>query len=264
MKASEIESYLQSLDTGWVDWSKTVDTFKAGDPNIEVTGIAVAWMTYTSALERAIELGCNLFITHEPTYYNHLDTDEKIFRFDYVARKREFLTTSGLAVLRCHDLWDQMPGIGVPDSWGKKLDLGDPIDGSTYYRIFDGAGRTAKEVASHVAQRTRDLGQEGVQLFGPEGKKVKRIAIGTGAITPFQHFIEHFKADLAICSDDGFSCWRDGALAIDMEVPVIVVNHGVSEIYGVQLLAEHLAARFPETPVHFIPQRCMYQMVGVR
>ncbi len=47
MKARDLQSYLQSLNGGWVDPQKTVDTFKSGDPGAEVTGIAVGWMSYT-------------------------------------------------------------------------------------------------------------------------------------------------------------------------------------------------------------------------
>jgi len=101
------------MDGGWVNWGNTVDTFKSGDPTTEVRGVAVGWMGYTWALQRALELDCNMFITHEPTYYNH--HNQNIFRYQGVAAKRK------LIILRCHDLWDQVPGIGIPDSWATQL-----------------------------------------------------------------------------------------------------------------------------------------------
>ena len=55
---------------------------------------------------------------------------------------------------------------------------------------------------------------------------------------------------------------RDGGLAIDMGLPVILVNHAVAEINGMKLLAGHLQEKFPELPVHFIPQGCMFRLVG--
>ena len=57
-----------------VPWqSETVDTFKAGNPDDTVTGIAVTMMATMDVLERAAASGKNLVITHEPTFYNHLD-----------------------------------------------------------------------------------------------------------------------------------------------------------------------------------------------
>lgn len=112
MQAQEIRDYLHSLDSGWVNWNDTVDTFKAGDPTMDVRGIAVGWTSYTWALERAVELGCNLFITHEPTYYNHRDNDETVFEYEGVRAKRDFIAAHRLTILRCHDVWDQYPGRG--------------------------------------------------------------------------------------------------------------------------------------------------------
>src|SRR5262245_26999481 len=57
-----------------VPWrSHTVDTFKAGDPNTPVTGIATTMMATFDVLQRAAASGKNLVITHEPTFYGHLD-----------------------------------------------------------------------------------------------------------------------------------------------------------------------------------------------
>lgn len=262
LTAGQVHEYLHSLDGGWVNWENTVDTFKSGSPTAEVKGIAVAWMPYRYALEQALELGCNLFVTHEPTYFNHRDNDQQIFRFPLVKSKREFIERNGFVIIRCHDVWDQYPEIGIPLAWGKLLDLGKPIDGSGYYYVYDGQGRTALSIARQIAARTSNFGQPGVQLIGPEDKPVRRVVLGTGAITPMFHFIEELSADMAICTDDGFVYWRDGAYAIDSGFPVAVVNHPVSEEHAMKLLADHLRQQFPQTPVHHIPERCMYQLVA--
>ncbi len=82
-----------------------------------LNGIAVAWMGYRWALERAVELGCNLFVTHEPIYYGYNDNDDGSDNLPATTVKREFLEKSRLTVLRCHDLWDQYPEHGIPDTW---------------------------------------------------------------------------------------------------------------------------------------------------
>jgi len=68
------------------------------------------------------------------------------------------------------------------------------------------------------------------------------------------HFIEKLAADMAICIDDDFTCRPDGAYAIDAGFPVAVVNHPVSEEFSMKLLAGHLSEKFPQVPVHHIPQ----------
>ena len=262
MRAIDIYDRLRAMDHGWVDWNNTVDTFKAGDPQAEVTGVAVGWMGYTWALQRAVELGCNVFVTHEPTYYNHWDTDEAVFEWAPVAEKRRWIEDSGIVVMRCHDVWDQVKDIGIPDSWARMLALGEPVAGDGYYRVYDVSGHTGRSLARQIATHTQRLGQPGVQLVGPPDKAVTRVAIGTGAITPFVELVQTYGVDMVICSDDGFVMWRDGALAIDIGLPVVVVNHPVSEIHGIERLAEHLRAALPEVPVHYVAQGCMFEVVG--
>lgn len=261
VKAQQLQSHLQSLAGNWDYPDDTVDTFKEGDPQTEVQGIAVAWMSYNWALKRAVELGCNVFITHEPTYYNHFDNDPGILSLPGVRDKRQFLEDSGLVLIRCHDLWDQITGIGIPDSWGSALGLGEAIAGDEFSRVYDVGGVMAVEVARRVAERTKRFGQPSVQLIGPADKHVNRVSVGTGAITPYLKTVRRFDVDLAICTDDGIEYWRDGAFAIDMGIPLLVVNHPVSEEMGMESLARHLRSRFPQVPVHHIPQRCMYQLI---
>lgn len=261
MKAHELREYLLSLDSGWVDREKTVDTFKAGDPEAEVRGIAVGWMSYTWALQQALELGCNVFVTHEPTFYDHYDRDPATFDLPGVCEKQAWIEENKLVILRCHDLWDQFPGTGIPDSWGDLLGLGAPslVDG--YFRAYDVERKTALEIARQVAKRTRPFGQEAVQLIGPADRLVTRLGIGTGAITPAMYMIQHYNVDLSILTDDGLMYWREGAYAIDMGIPCIVVHHHVSEEAGIMNLARHLKDHFPTIPVHHIPQKCMFKLV---
>ena len=56
-----------------VEWKeKTVDTFKTGDPDTVVTGVAVTMMATLDVLQRAVAAGDNMVITHEPIFFNHM------------------------------------------------------------------------------------------------------------------------------------------------------------------------------------------------
>ena len=62
-----------------VPWSEqTVDTFKDGDPDTPVTGVAVTMMATLDVLQRAAAAGANLIISHEPTFFGHLDQLEVV------------------------------------------------------------------------------------------------------------------------------------------------------------------------------------------
>jgi putative NIF3 family GTP cyclohydrolase 1 type 2 len=262
MKASELHDYLDTLRTAGPYPEPTVDTFKAGDPDVEIRGIAVGWMAYTWSLRRAIELGCNLFITHEPTYFDHYDANPEVFELPGAPEKRTFIEASGLTILRCHDVWDQVPGVGVGDAWGTLLGFENPVDGDQFLRVYEIPPVTAEALASRIADRLAPMGMPGVHLGGPGDAVITRIVTGTGAITPFPDMIRRFGANGAVTTDDGTHYWRDCGIAIDLGIPIIVAHHAVSEEPGVANLARHLRSRFPDIPVHHIAQSCMYRLVG--
>jgi hypothetical protein len=186
MLAKELQTYLRSLNGGWMDLEATVDTFKSGDPEAEIAGIAVSWMSTREALERAQALGCSVFVTHEPTYYTHHDDlgspvlaleggqREARLRGGERASRSCVATTSGTRYVRS----------GSPTPGARRSDWARRVAGAGYYRVYDVAGRTAGDVARQVVERTRPFGQEAVQLIGDPDVPVHRVAIGTGAITP--------------------------------------------------------------------------------
>lgn len=261
LTAGDVHEYLRSLGREWIDPQNTVDTFKAGRPEMPVNGIAVGWMSYFAALREAVALGCNLFVTHEPTYYNHRDMDGSVFSFEIAREKKAFIEENDLTIIRCHDVWDRVPGMGIPDAWGQYLGWTKVARQQTFYRVYDVLPVTAGELAKHVAGKVAPLGQNAVQLVGPADKVIRTVAIGTGAITSFRTMMADLKADLALCTDDGFTYWCDGAMAIDMGYPVIVVNHACSEEVGMARMAEHLRRKYPAVPVQHITQKCMFATI---
>ncbi len=259
--AGHVDTYLRSLAGDWPYPNDTVDTFKAGGPNTIVTGMAVAWLPFTWALEKASTLDCSLFITHEPTFYDHWDSRNELFNLKIPRERRRLLERSGMAVLRCHDLWDRYPGLGITTAWGDHLGLDRLITSDEYSRVYAVEPTTAREFASQVAGRLISEGQPGVQLVGDGDTLIETVCIGTGAETPYLDLVAKFDPDLVVCSDDGMNYWRDGAFAVDGGPPIVVVHHGVSEEPGVARLAEQLRSGFPQVKVHHIAQRCMYELI---
>ncbi|MFC1693245.1 Nif3-like dinuclear metal center hexameric protein [Candidatus Latescibacterota bacterium] len=261
--AGEINNYLNSLGSEWVDFNNTVDGFDSGNPETVVKGIAVAWTPYIWALKRALDLGCNIFVTHETPFYEHRkEIEDKFYPYEAIRKKRTFIEKSNITIIRCHDVWDQYPDIGIPMSWGKFLDLGDPIGGSGWLYVYDGKGHPAVEIARKIASKTAELGQPGVQFMGDENRPVYRIALGCGAITPIDRYLKELKADFTICSDDGINCRKYGTFSADTGFPIVVVNHAVTEDYGMTLMAERFKEAFPGVPVHNIRQHCLFKLIN--
>ena len=258
-RAQDIHEHLRSVGP-WVDWDgHTCDGFKYGDPQTVVRGIAVGWQSLRSALEEAQAKGCNLFITHEPTFYSHLDDDEAARRSVPAQQKMAFLDRTGMVVYRCHDLWDIYPRLGIVDSWSEFLGLGEPVARAKYYNVHQVLPTTVWELAIRIAGRVATLGQQEVRFSGARWKTASRLAVGTGAITDVRRMVE-LGADVLLTTDDGTVQWRDGAWLADLGVPMIAVNHMTSEIPGLHNLVHYLHEHFPGVPVEFVGPTCSYEI----
>ena len=259
LTARDVHEQIRSI-APWVDWQgRTPDGFKYGDPDTPVRAIAVGWQSLQSALEEADALGCNLFITHEPTFYAHMDDDEAVKETPPGRAKRAFLERTGMVVYRCHDVWDIYPRLGIVDAWGEFLGLGEPVGGIRFHNLYAVPCTSAWELARRIAARLQPLGEQSVQFIGRPWQMVNRLAIGTGAITRAREMVE-MGADVVLLTDDGMSTWREGSWLADLGVPAIIVNHNTAEVPGLRRLAEYLAERYPEVPVHYVGTTCNVQV----
>ncbi|MDH7601064.1 MAG: Nif3-like dinuclear metal center hexameric protein [Armatimonadota bacterium] len=259
MKAIDLHNHMKEIGK-WVDWENTVDRFIIGDPETEVKGIAVAWQSRTQALKEAIKRGCNLFVTHEPTFYRHREDSDSIFSDPQAELKRKFIQDNGLVIYRCHDVWDQMPEIGIVDSWAKHLGLGRRVASAQFTAVHESPAWTLGDLAKHVAAATEYLGQPWVEVVGDLNKPVSKVGIGCGAIIRVRDMVE-LGADVIIGTDDGTRYWYTGAWALETDTPLIIVNHASSEEPGLRNLVAYISQQFSQVKTEFIAQGCMYSVL---
>lgn len=245
--ARTIREYLLS-NSPWVDRSQTVDTVKAGDPDREVKKAGVCWFAAMDTLRAAVEAGCDLLICHEPVFWSH-DAAETLWRDKAPGlAKSRFVEETGLVILRAHDTWDQWPEIGIRDSWAAHLGLTDRISASTghgYHAMYAVSTQPLRSFAQHVADRVRTLGEDSVQVMGDPDRVVRRAAIGVGCIGPDKELVEAGADALIVCYD-GAPYWAVRERLYELGAAVVTVEHGTSEMPGLESLYRHLAATFPE------------------
>ena len=250
MKACEFREHCVSI-AHWVDWENTCDQFMAGDPHAEVRGIAVTWLATNARLREAAALGLNFVIAHEGAFYPQYAKSESGAR--HHAEKRQLVDELGLTLMRCHDTWDRMPEVGIPDAWAQFLGFPtDPRPVESFHRICHVGPSTLGEVARRVAEKVRPLGQEVVHVVGAEGTPVTRMAVGTGAITRLAEMYE-LGADLLLVTDDGISTTAAGLYSHDLGVPMLVVNHATAELPGMMAMVGYLEGVVPGVPTRYLP-----------
>ena len=258
MKAIEIRNHFQSIGH-WVTWENTCDQFLHGDPDTEVRGIATAWIPTNEALLQAAKQGINLFITHEPAFYPNYQGDASVEAL--AEQKRKLMDEHGIVLLRCHDTWDRMPEVGIPDAWATFLGFEtEPRPIESFYKICLVGECSVEELARSIVEKVRTLGQEVVLIFGDRKKEVSRMAVGTGAITNLLT-MHKLGADVILATDDGFNYWSGGLWSADSDVPLLVVNHATAELPGMQTMAGYLSEKFSDIPVEYLPVAFPYSAV---
>src|SRR5580700_2021736 len=162
-----------------VPWrEKTVDTFKSGNPDAPVTGIAVTMMATMDVLQRGSAKGLNFVITHEPTFYAHLDVPEGMPESDPVwAEKRAFIEKHGMVVWRFHDHWHMRKPDGIEAGMVHSLGW-EKFQRSENQYLFVMPETTVKKLAEEVANK---LDSPVVRVVGDPEMKVTKVGFSPGA-----------------------------------------------------------------------------------
>lgn len=260
MKCIDVHNHLVE-SAPFVDWNKTTDSFKIGDPERELHTLATVWKPTFDALREAHSKGAELVVAHESLFVKGWIGGEEELALPSELEKLQWLREVGLAVYRCHDVWDRFPEIGIREGWQKQLRFGGRIIADQFpLLVTEIEPRTVESLARHVLEVIRPLGQTAIQICGDPGAIVSRVATGTG-VTPDPMGQWNLGADVGIMTDDYFLHCRDGAHAMEQNYPMIFVNHGVTEEWGIEELSRWLAGAFPELNVFHIPQKCPYQTI---
>jgi len=238
-----------------VEWQKeTVDTFKAGNPDTAVTGIAVTMMATMDVLQRASAKGLNFVITHEPTFYAHLDTPEGLPENDPVwAEKRAFIEKHGIVVWRFHDHWHMRKRDGIEAGtvhalgWEKFQSPGNQY-------LFVLPATTVKTLAEEVASK---LNSPVVRVVGEPEMKVTHVGISPGA-AGFQaetHALERDDVQVLLVGETRE--WETVEYAADAVTQgrnkaLIVIGHIPSEQAGMEECTRWLRGFVKEVPIGFV------------
>jgi putative NIF3 family GTP cyclohydrolase 1 type 2 len=271
ISAKDLNDYLRSLIE--VD-EPSVDKVIVGDPETKITKIGTAWMPYWKTLKEARAKGVNTMVVHEPTFYTHRDLDEtkwdqlgapspaKEMYQQQVAAKKQWIEENGMVVIRCHDVLDKIGEYGIPFAFGRALGFRDSdlITSRTYYNVYGIESKPAIEVARHVASKLASVGQPGLAFYGDENYPVKSVGLGTGCICDPMQYMD-LEMDLAIAIDDSISTWKQTTFAEDTGRPLLVVNHGSTEEFGMKELSLQLNKSLNAVETIHFKQGCSYKWV---
>ena len=240
-------------DSPWVDPENTVDTIKAGDGEKEIHTVAVCWYPSLETLRAAIELGCDLVVTHEPTWWDHHDRPGGWRERGPGLEKTKLLQDSGMVVARLHDTWDNWPVHGIRDSLAKGLGFTRFVgeDETRWHATYEVEPQSLRDFARTVAQKVAPLGEDAVQVIGDPEMIVQHPSIGVGCGGPGEDMID-IGSDVLIMCFDGASYWSQRERFAEQGVGVITLEHGTTEMWGMESLARYIEDTWPDLDVHYL------------
>jgi putative NIF3 family GTP cyclohydrolase 1 type 2 len=251
-----IDRVKQNVGVPWTE--PTVDTIKAGNPDTPIKGVAVTMMATFDVLKRAAAAGHNLVITHEPTFYDHMDpTDTLVAEKDPVIEaKLRFIREHDMVVWRFHDYSHRkrpdlvQAGVLRALGWSRYQTAGTPW-------LVTMPAASLQSVASHVAER---LGAHDVRVVGDPASRITRIALVPGAAGFGLHRRALQDPDVQLLIVGEAREWEtveyvDDAIAAGLGKSLILIGHIPSEQPGMEDATAWIKSLVPEVPVAFVPAK---------
>jgi putative NIF3 family GTP cyclohydrolase 1 type 2 len=243
-----------------IPWQQeTVDTFKAGNPETQVKGVAVTMMATLDVLERAAAAGQNLIITHEPTFYNHQDNPDGLEQKEndaVLAAKRAFILQHSLVVWRFHDHWHRMKADGIETGMAHALGWEKFQDSSNQY-IFAIPETDLQHLASYLKSR---LQIHVMRVVGDPKLKINKVALIPGASGFAKETRALEMSDVQVLVTGEPREWETVEYVADAVTEgkpkaLIILGHIPSEQAGMEECTRWLKTFITEVPVEFVAAR---------
>lgn len=247
-----IDTILDQIQRGRLE--ETVDTVKCGDPSQQVTGIVTTFLASCEVIERAVSLGANFIITHEPTFYGHLDETDWLAEHEIYKAKRRLLDDNGIVVWRFHDHWHRH----VPD--GIVTGVTAALGWEGYLRPGKGALFTMPEttVGALAGEAKAKLEIDTVRVVGDLEMACTGVALAVGAPRAMHQMALLARDDVDVLLTGELNEWETSEYARDAVAQgrskaVIVLGHAQSEEPGMAYLAAWLRPLVKDVPITHVP-----------
>jgi putative NIF3 family GTP cyclohydrolase 1 type 2 len=237
-----------------VPWrSRTVDTFKIGNPETVVKGIATSFSATLDVCQRAVASAKNLIIVHEPTFYNHLDETKDLTGEIYQV-KRTFIEKNNLVVWRFHDHWHSrkpdgiLTGMVAALGWEKYQSTKNPEN-------FELPGSSLETLVRNIQKQ---LEIRSLRVIGDPRMNIRHVALAAGYndLRGIVNWLDNPHIEALIIGEtrewEGVEYARD-AVTAGRKKALIILGHVPSEERGMKECAQWLKTFIPAVPIEYLP-----------
>jgi putative NIF3 family GTP cyclohydrolase 1 type 2 len=226
--------------------TNTVDTLKSGSRDIKVTGIVTAMFATIEVIRKAIDLGANFIIAHEPTFYNHTDDTSWLQNDDVYKYKADLLKQHNIAVWRNHDYIHHLVLDGVTKGVLDQLQWQNYAD-KKVPNILTMPATPLKDLVSYVKEK---LSIEKVRYIGDPSQSCSRVLLMPGSAGGQRQILEigKVKPDVLICGE--IAEWETAEYVRDArakgnKISLVVLGHIASEDEGSEFMLNWLKKYVP-------------------
>ncbi len=249
MKAHEILQGLMSL-TDTMNDPETCDTYKAGDPEREVTKVAVTMTATVDVLREVADWGAELLIVHEPLYYDHFDRPSEE---PQAAAKRKLVEDTGMTVFRYHDYSHAtLPDVIVEGQLRKMGLVGkdDRPGVCARIRVVLDTPTTPVELAKQIEER---LNIKHVRICGVYDVPCTKVSVMVGA-ADVHYEIREDECEILITGETGEWCigeYARDAAQMGKKKALLLLGHIGSERDGMEYTTAILKDMFPSLDIRY-------------
>ncbi|WP_163193451.1 Nif3-like dinuclear metal center hexameric protein [Clostridium thermarum] len=259
-----VQNVIDALTNPPILMNSTVDHLLFGDPTARVTGVAVTFLATQEVIEKSKASGLNMIVSHEGIFYSHWGKTDGLKNDEIYLQKLHTIQDYGISVFRYHDYIHRFMPDGITSGllqclgW-KKYE----VENLPAASIVEIPPTTLDEVIKHVKER---LGIKYLRFMGDLSSRCSRVGILVGYRGGGELVVPLFtekNLDMVIYGEgpewETPEYIRD-AVYQKRQKSLLVLGHAESEMPGMKYLADSLQNKFPEIPVHFIPQGPVFQI----
>jgi putative NIF3 family GTP cyclohydrolase 1 type 2 len=242
-------------------FAETVDTVKVGDASQPITSIAVTFMATPDVIRQAAKLGANFLITHEPTFYNHLDSTEGLTEDPTYLAKKRLLEESKLVVWRFHDYLHSVKpdrtlvGLAETLGWTEYGLANEPF-------LFKIPALSFGELQQQVKEK---FGIKATRVVGDPNMTCRGVGLLPGFPPAKWQIMTLGRPDVDVLITGEIHEWETSEYARDSNQlghpkGLIVMGHSFSEEDGIEAIVAWLQEQLPGISIQYIPTANAFQV----
>lgn len=247
-----MDLFIKQIPNG--PFNNTVDTLKAGNKDLAVTGIVTTMFPTIEVIRKTIEAKANFIICHEPSFYNHQDQTDWLEKDDVYSYKRNLLKQHDIAIWSNHDYIHSYKPDAVQSAVVTKLGWQKYQDKENGHRIII----PETSLQALIKQVKTRLNIRMVRYLGDLSQPCKKVLLMPGAAGGRRHIEATGREQPDVLMVGEMQEWETAeyihdAKLMGKKISLIIMGHADSEEPGSAFMATWIKEHVPGLPVREIP-----------